>query len=96
MSWTPCRSTFLFLFAVTPWLGAEQERLTAKQMGDAIFIETVSTPTPSEFFLALGKQSQPNWNHILRPTLPVANRLATRDARRRWLYGHRGAERPER
>ena len=72
MSWTPCRSTFLFLFAVTPWLGAEQERLTAKQMGDAIFIETVSTPTPGEFFLALGKQSQPNWNHLLRPTLPVA------------------------
>ena len=72
MSWTPCRSTFLFLFAVTPWLGAEQERLTAKQMGDAIFIETVSTPTPSEFFLALGKQSQPNWNHILRPSLSIA------------------------
>lgn len=72
MLWTTLRSTSLLLVAIASCLDAAQERLTAEQMSDAIFIETVSTPTPGEFFLALGKQSQPNWSKLLRSTVPVA------------------------
>lgn len=72
MLWTTLRSTSLLLVAIASCLDAAQERLTADQMSDAIFIETVSTPTPGEFFLALGKQSQPNWSKLLRSTVPVA------------------------
>lgn len=49
-----------------------QEPLTAEQMRNAIFLETVSTPTPGEFFLALDKQCQPNWSKLLRPVVPSA------------------------
>jgi hypothetical protein len=62
----------LLLVAIASCLDAAQERLTSGQMSEAIFIETVSTPTPGEFFLALGKQSQPNWSKLLRSTVPVA------------------------
>ena len=51
---------------------AAQDFLTKEQMRDAIFLETVSTPTPGEFFLALDKQCQPNWSKLLRPVAPSA------------------------
>lgn len=72
MLWTILRSSLLLPIAMASILDAAQERLTAAQMRDAIFIETVSTPTPGEFFLALGKQSQPNWSKLLRSSVPVA------------------------
>lgn len=72
MLWTILRSSSLVLVAMASILNAAQERLSAHQMRDAIFLETVSTPTPAEFFLALGKQSQPNWSKFIRPAVPAA------------------------
>jgi len=50
---------------------ASEDQLTPAQMSNASFLETVSLPTPSEFFLALGKQCQPNWSKLVRQSVPV-------------------------
>ncbi|MFM8715433.1 MAG: hypothetical protein ACKOF3_01395, partial [Spartobacteria bacterium] len=50
---------------------AAEERLTPEQMRDAAFLDTVSIPTPGEFFLAVDKQCQPNWSKVLRPVVPA-------------------------
>jgi hypothetical protein len=60
----------LLLIVSSVALHATAERLTLEQMRDASFLDTVSIPTPGEFFLALDKQCQPNWSKLLRPSLP--------------------------
>jgi len=44
------------------------ERLAPEQMREATFLETISIPSPGEFFVAIDKVSQPNWSKVLRPS----------------------------
>jgi hypothetical protein len=64
------RTAGLVLIVSSVALHATAERLTLEQMRYASFLDTVSIPTPGEFFLALDKQCQPNWSKLLRPSLP--------------------------
>jgi hypothetical protein len=70
------RKTFvravLVLIASPLALHASVERLTPEQMREASFLDTVSIPTPGEFFLAVDKQCQPNWSKLLRPSVPAS------------------------
>lgn len=61
-----------FALVAIPFLApAAEDRLTPEQMRDASFLDTVSIPTPGEFFLAVDKQCQPNWSKVLRPVVPA-------------------------
>lgn len=66
------RTAALLLIASPLGLHAIAERLTPEQMRDASFLDTVSIPTPGEFFLAVDKQCQPNWSKLLRPSVPTS------------------------
>lgn len=66
------RRAALLLLASPLALHASAERLTPEQMADASFLDTVSIPTPGEFFLAVDKQCQPNWSKLLRPSVPAS------------------------
>lgn len=71
------RTAALLLIAAPLGLHATAERLTPEQMRDASFLDTVSIPTPGEFFLAVDKQCQPNWSKLLR--LSVAASTSDRE-----------------
>lgn len=65
--------TAVAILIAAPWgAQATMERLSPEQMRDASFLETVSIPTPGEFFLAVDKQCQPNWSKLLRPSIPTS------------------------
>ena len=66
------RTAALLLIAAPLGLHATAERLTPEQMRDATFLDTVSIPTPGEFFLAVDKQCQPNWSKLLRPSVAAS------------------------
>lgn len=66
------RTAAFVLMAIPSLAPAAEERLTPEQMRHASFLDTVSIPTPGEFFLAVDKQCQPNWSKVLRPVVPVA------------------------
>ena len=65
------RTAAFVLMAIPSLAPAAEERLTPEQMRDASFLDTVSIPTPGEFFLAVDKQCQPNWSKVLRPVVPA-------------------------
>ena len=46
--------------------------LDSEQMSSAVFMETVTLPSPGEFFAAVDKQFQPNWSQLVKPAVPVA------------------------
>ncbi len=41
--------------------------LTAEEMAGAVHVESVSVPTPGEFFAAINKIDRPNWSQLDRP-----------------------------
>lgn len=41
--------------------------LTAEEMAGAVQVESVSIPTPGEFFAAINKIDRPNWSQLERP-----------------------------
>ena len=49
---------------------SRSESLAAKDVESAVFMETIAMPTPGEFFIALGKQCQPNWAKLLKSSTP--------------------------
>ena len=51
---------------------ATPHMLNPEQIRSAVFMETVSLPSPGEFFAAVDKQFQPNWSQLVKPTVPVA------------------------
>ncbi|MEI8292504.1 MAG: hypothetical protein WCG66_00790 [bacterium] len=62
-----------WLLITVPWVGqCSSEYLTPDQMSEASFLETVSIPTPGEFFLALDKQCQPNWSKLVRSSVSAS------------------------
>jgi hypothetical protein len=64
-------STALVLFLGVTAL-AKTRVLDRDQMRSALFLETVTLPSPGEFFAAVDKQFQPNWSQLVRPAVPVA------------------------
>lgn len=46
---------------------AATEPLTKEQIQSAILSETVTIPTPGEFFAAMDEQGQPNWTQLFAP-----------------------------
>ena len=66
------RTAALILVAAPSGLNATAARLTPEQMRNASFLDTISIPTPGEFFLAVDKQCQPNWSKLLRPSVPAS------------------------
>ncbi len=59
----------LFVFAAVAPVVAEELPLTPEQMSGAIQIESVSIPTPGEFFAAINKIDRPNWSQLARNSL---------------------------
>jgi hypothetical protein len=51
---------------------ADVEPLTPEQMTEATFLETISIPSPGEFFVAFDKLCQPNWSKVLRSSISSA------------------------
>ena len=50
-----------FLLVCCAVIGAEQGRLPADQMANAIRLDSISIPSPGELFAALEKPGKPNW-----------------------------------
>ena len=46
--------------------------LESRQIRSSVFMETVTLPSPGEFFAAVDKQFQPNWSQLVKPAVPVA------------------------
>jgi hypothetical protein len=65
------RTAVWFLIVTPLGIQANWERLTPEQMSAAVFLDTVSIPTPGELFLAVDNQCQPNWSKLLRPATPA-------------------------
>ena len=62
-------TVLVFLLGATAF--AKTRGLDREQMRSALFLETVTLPSPGEFLAAVDKQFQPNWSQLLRPTVPV-------------------------
>ena len=58
-------------FCLAATARAELPELEPAQMDSAVFLETISLPSPGEFFAAVDKQFEPNWSKLLRPSVPV-------------------------
>ena len=58
--------------AVSPAAEPEATPLTADQMAGALSIDTLTIPTPGEFFAALNKQCKPNWMGEARGPITTA------------------------
>lgn len=58
---------------------AQAEPLSADEMKSAIVTDSVSIPTPGEFFAAINKLDRPNWSQLHRDTVAAAtsNRAKT-------------------
>lgn len=50
---------------------AKAPSLDRQQLRSAVFMETVTLPSPGEFLAAVDKQFQPNWSQLARPAVPV-------------------------
>jgi hypothetical protein len=60
------------VFAATVASHASPPVLDGEQISSAVFMETVTLPSPGEFFAAVDKQFQPNWSQLVKPAVPVA------------------------
>jgi hypothetical protein len=63
------RIAFLCLLAAG---AAHAQRLAPVEIADAVVVETIAIPSPSEFLIAVDKQCEPNWSKVA-PTPPPAN-----------------------
>lgn len=63
-------AALVFLLGVSAF--AKNRGLDRELMRSAEFLETVTLPSPGEFFAAVDKQFQPNWSKLERPAVPVA------------------------
>jgi len=63
----------VFLLGVAAF--AKTRGLDRERMRSAVFMETMTLPSPGEFFVAVDKQFQPNWSQLVRPAAPVATPL---------------------
>jgi len=48
-------------------LSAAEEPMTQDQIKAAVLFESVTIPTPGEFFAAMDEQGQPNWTQLFAP-----------------------------
>lgn len=55
------------LVLVTVGFLAATEPLTKEQMKSAVLSESVTIPTPGEFFSAIDEEGQPNWTQLFSP-----------------------------
>ncbi len=62
----------LLVFLLGSAAFAKPRGLDREKMRKAVFMETVTLPSPGEFFAAVDKQFQPNWSQLVRPAVPVA------------------------
>lgn len=67
---TIASTALVFFFGVAAY--AKTRGLDHNAMRSALFLETMTLPSPGEFFAAVDKQFQPNWSQLVRPALPVA------------------------
>ncbi len=52
---------------------AAGDPMTPGQIKDAVRIESLTIPTPGEFFVAITKQSQPDWKAVTRSVAPTSS-----------------------
>ena len=70
------RSAIFAVVLLSAGLLTATEPLTKEQMKSAVLSETVTIPTPGEFFAAMAEQGQPNWTQMFAPKTagPTASR----------------------
>ncbi|MFA7344520.1 MAG: hypothetical protein WC003_09465 [Terrimicrobiaceae bacterium] len=61
------RSAISVVVLLSAGLLAATEPLTKEQIKGAILSESITIPTPGEFFAALDEQGQPNWTQMFAP-----------------------------
>jgi len=57
--------------------GLAEPGLSSSEMQSAVRVESVTIPSPGEFFAAIGKSGQPNWTQLFLPIPPAT--LASRE-----------------
>ena len=69
-----CRALTIFCLAALTGAAASaaESPLTKEQLKDVVRLDTLTIPTPGEFFVALDKNGQPNWTQMFQPLVTGA------------------------